>query len=70
MILLPVSPEVQEQRDLLNKRMLSNHIELYIRKQFDNAATNLEAISWINVATSYGMMDLAIEMQTDLNNLL
>lgn len=70
MISFQLTKKMLDDRDSLNKKMLMNHIELHIRKQFDNAATNLEAKSWINVARSYDLYDLANEMQNDLNYLI
>jgi hypothetical protein len=68
MINIESTTVAKAKRNVINRKLLQNNITDYIRKAFDNAATSLEAESWITIAIEYGFKDLAAEMKTDLQN--
>lgn len=49
-----------------NRQQLFDHYKSFIRAQFDNCHTSLEAESWIALAKEKGYHQLAEEMSIDL----
>lgn len=67
MLIASVTPQAQEERNVQNREMLRLNTEIYIRQSFHKALTSMEAESWITIAQEHGFIDMAIEMQQDLN---
>jgi len=67
MLISKHTPEEQAVRDNQNREMLRLCTQIYIRQSFGLAKTTMEAESWITIAQEQGFIEMALEMQQDLN---
>jgi hypothetical protein len=68
MIFIPYTPTELAIRTIYNADILKSEIGALIRKGFDSAKTNIEALSFIKIARLHGFEEMAEEMKNDLRS--